>query len=53
MLNFSLPLLLNWRLLRKTSYLKIKGLYRKSIYNRLKTELHKRKDKAIRRPTGL
>ena len=31
--NFGLPLLLNWRPLRKTSYLKIKGLYGKSIYN--------------------
>ena len=31
--NFGLPLLLNWRLLRKTSYLKIKGLCGKSIYN--------------------
>ena len=31
--NFGLPLLLNWRLLRKTSYLKIKGLCGTVIYN--------------------
>ena len=39
--NFGLPLLLNWRLLRKTSYLKIKGLCGKVIYNLLKTELER------------
>ena len=33
MLNFGLPLLLNWRPLRKTSYLKIKGLCGMVIYN--------------------
>ena len=31
--NFGLPLLLNWRPLRKTSYLKITGLCRTVIYN--------------------
>ena len=50
--NFGLPLLLNWRLLRKTSYLKIKGLCGKGIYNLLKTELDKRKNRATRRQTG-
>ena len=50
--NFGLPLLLNWRPLRKTSYLKIKGLCGKGIYNLLKTELDKRKNKATRRQTG-
>ena len=44
--NFGLPLLLNWRLLRKTSYLKTKGLCGKVIYNLLKTELDKRKNRA-------
>ena len=44
--NFGLPLLLNWRPLRKTSCLKIKGLCGKSIYNLLKTELDKRKNRA-------
>ena len=39
--NFGLPLLLNWRLLRKTYYLKIKGLCGKVIYNLLKTELER------------
>ena len=44
--NFGLPLLLNWRLLRKTSYLKIKGQCGKVIYNLLETELDKRKNRA-------
>ena len=39
--NFGLSLLLNWRPLRKTSYLKIKGLCGKVIYNLLKTELER------------
>ena len=50
--NFGLPPLLNWRLLRKTSYLKIKGLCGKDIYNLLTTELDKRKNRATRRQTG-
>ena len=50
--NFGLPLLLNWRPLRKTSYLKIKGLCGQGIYNLLKTELDKRKNRATRRQTG-
>ena len=50
--NFGLSLLLNWRLLRKTSYLKIKGLCGTVIYNLLKTELDKRKNRATRRQTG-
>ena len=41
MLNFGLKLLHYWRLLRKTSYLKIKGLCGKGIYNLLKTELER------------
>ena len=52
MLNFVLPLLFNWRLLRKTSCLKIRGLCGKGIYNLLKTELDKRKNRATRRQTG-
>ena len=44
--NFGLPLVLNWRPQRKTSYLKIKGQCGKSIYNLLKTELDKRKNRA-------
>ena len=44
--NFGLPLLLNWRLLRKTSYLKIKGLCGKVIYNLLITELDECKNRA-------
>ena len=39
--NFGLPLLLNRRPLRKTSYLKIKGLCGKGIYNLLTTELER------------
>ena len=50
--KFGLPLLLNWRPLRKTSYLKIKGLCGKGIYNLLKTELDKRKNRATRRQTA-
>ena len=50
--NFGLPLLLNWRLLRKTSYLKIKGLCGTVIYNLQKRSWKGCKNRATRRQTG-
>ena len=50
--NFGLPLLLNWRLLRKTSYLKIKGLCRTVIYNLQKRSWKGCKNRATQRQTG-
>ena len=50
--NFGLPLLLNWLPLRKTSYLKIKGLCGKVIYNLQKRSWKGCKNRATRRQSG-
>ena len=51
--NFGLLLLLNWRLLQKTSYLKIKGQWGMVIYNLQKRSWKGCKNRATRRQTGL
>ena len=52
MLNFGLKLLHYWRPLRKTSYLKIKGLCGTVIYNLQKRSWKGCKNRATRRQTG-
>ena len=50
--NFGLSLLLNWRPLRKTSCLKIKGLWGTIIFNLQKRSWKGCKNRATRRQTG-